>query len=262
MNEKKPRLIQSVTRALDIVNCFDSLNVQLSLTEISEKLNLNISTVYGLINTLCAYSYIEKNPNNGKYRLGLEFLLKANLVSNSLDLKEIGHPYLTELTKKYHETSHLNVYQHEQIFCVDKVESPNNYFIISSRAGSKLPMHASASGKIFLAHMSDAELHSYLHNYKLTKLTEKTVTDKENLMNSLQQIKEQGYGIEDEEIEVGAYSIAAPVKDAAGQMVGTISVIGSMVRIKENEELIRADLLAAAHSISNQFGYQLKPIHS
>ncbi|WP_438348072.1 IclR family transcriptional regulator [Paenibacillus sp. FA6] len=262
MNEKKPRLIQSVKRALDIVSCFDSLNVQLSLTEISERLNLNMSTVYGLINTLCAYSYIDKNPNNGKYRLGLEFLLKANLVSNSLDLKEIGHPYLTELTKKYHETSHLYVYQHEQVFCIDKVESPNNYFIISSRAGSKLPMHASASGKIFLAHMSDAELQNYLHNYKLMKLTEKTMTDKETLMNSLQQIRDQGYGIEDEEIEVGAYSIAAPVKDAAGQTVGTISVIGSLARIKENEDLIRADLLAAAHSISNQFGYQLKPIHS
>lgn len=258
MSEKKPRLIQSVSRALDIVNCFDSLNVQLSLTEISEKLNLNISTVYGIINTLCAYSYIDKNPNNGKYRLGLEFLLKANLVSQSLDLKEIGHPYLTELTKKYHETSHLYVYQQEQIFCVDKVESPNNYFIISSRAGSKLPMHASASGKVFLAHMPEMELEHFLNNYHLTKLTDRTISDQEDLIKNLQQVRQQGYGIEDEEIEEGAYSIAAPVKDASGQLVGTISVVGSLNRLKDNEGQIREDLLKAAKSISNEFGYQTK----
>ncbi|AWB45585.1 IclR family transcriptional regulator [Paenibacillus sp. CAA11] len=261
MSEKKPRLIQSVQRALDIINCFDSLHVQLSLTEISEKLNLNISTVYGLIHTLCAYSYMDKNPENGKYRLGLEFLIKANLVSQSLDLKEIGHAHLTELTKKYHETSHLYVYQHEQIFCVDKVESPNNYFIVSSRAGHKLPMHASASGKVFLAHMSEAELQQFLSSYRLTSLTDKTLTNEENLLRNLRQIREQGYGIEDEEIETGAYSIAAPVKDAGNRIVGTISVVGSLARIKEQEEHILTDLLSAAASISNQFGYQPTPTY-
>jgi IclR family KDG regulon transcriptional repressor len=258
VSEKKPRLIQSVQRALDIINCFDSLHTQLSLTEISEKLNLNISTVYGLIHTLSAYSYIDKNQDNGKYKLGLEFLLKANLVSQSLDLKEIGHTYLTDLTKKYHGTSHLYVYQHEQIFCVDKVESPNNYFIISSRAGHKLPMHASASGKVFLAHMSEAELQNFLNHNKLTSLTDKTITDKKKLLSNLQQIREQGYGIEDEEIETGAYSMAAPIKDAAHRIVGTISIVGSLARIKEQEDDIRTDLLAAAASISAQFGYQLQ----
>ena len=258
MNEKNPRLIQSVKRALDIINCFDSLHDQLSLTEISQKLNLNISTVYGIINTLSAYSYIDKNPNNGKYRLGLEFLLKANLVSQSLDLKEIGHPYLTELTKKHRETSHLYVYQHEQIYCVDKVESPNNYFIISSRAASKLPLHASASGKIFLAHMPAAELEHFLQNYELTRLTDKTITNKDELLDHLRQVRLQGYGIEDEEIEPGAYSIAAPIRDASGQTAGTICMVGSLNRIKENAALIRDDLLAAAEAISNQLGYQIE----
>ncbi len=256
MNEKNPRLIQSVKRAIDIINCFDSLNVQLSLSEISKKLDLNISTVYGIMNTLCTYSYIDKNPNNGKYKLGLEFLLKANLVSDSLDLKEIGYPYLTELTKKYHETSHLYVYQNHQIFCVGKIESPSNYSIISSRAGSKLPMHASASGKIFLANLADSELEQFLKRYKFTKLTDKTIMNKKQLIKNLQEIRMQGFSIENEEIEQGAYSIAAPVKDVTNQVVGTISIVGSTTRIKQREENICTDLLKAANSISSQFGYQ------
>lgn len=256
MVEKSPRLIQSVKRALDIINCFDSLHDQLTLTEISEKLNLNISTVHGIISTLSAYSYIDKNPNNGKYRLGLEFLLKANLVSQSLDLKEIGHPYLTELTKKHGETSHLYVYQHEQIYCVDKVESPNNYFIVSSRAASKLPLHASASGKLFLAAMPEADLKHFLQNSELIQLTDKTIADVGQLIENVQQIREQGYGVENEEIEPGAFSIAAPIRDASGQTAGTISMVGSLNRIREKEAMIRDDLLAAAASISAQLGYQ------
>ncbi|MNJ48186.1 Pca regulon regulatory protein [compost metagenome] len=123
-------------------------------------------------------------------------------------------------------------------------------------------MHASASGKVFLAHMPELELQSFLQNYKLTKLTENTITDKKKLLNNLQQIREQGYSVEDEEIEAGAYSIAAPVKDAAGQTIGTISIVGSLSRIKENEEQVLAELLAAAGEISRQFGYPVKPAKS
>lgn len=131
MSQKNPRMIQSVQRALDIINCFDSLHVQLSLTEISQKLNLNISTVHGLINTLIAYSYIDKNPSNGKYRLGLEFLLKANLVSQSLDLKEIGHPYLTDLTKN---TTKLLIYIYTNMSRFSAWIKSNRLTITSSSA--------------------------------------------------------------------------------------------------------------------------------
>lgn len=258
MNKKNPRLIQSVQRALDIVNCFDSLNPQLSLTEISEKLNLNISTVHGLINTLSANSYIVKNPNNGKYTLGLEFLMKANLVSDSLDLKEIGHPFLIKLTTTYNETTHLYVYQQEQIFCVDKVESQNNYFIISSRAGRKLPMHASASGKVFLAYMSPSALENYLQDYHLQGLTKYTITDKNSLKEQLQQIVNDGYSVENEELEDNAYSLAAPIQDTQGQVIGTISMIGTLNRMKEKEAAILEDLREAAQAISAQLGYQSK----
>lgn len=256
--QKNPRLIQSVQRALDIVNCFDSVNTQLSLTEISEKLGLNISTVHGLINTLSTYSYIVQNPENKKYKLGLEFLLKANLVSNSLDLKQIGNPFLTELTTTYHETTHLYVYQQEQIFCVDKVESPNNYFIISSRAGNKLPMHASASGKIFLAYMKPTELESFLTDYPFQQLTRHTLANKDALMEQLQKIVVDGYSVENEELEDNAYSIAAPILDTNGQVVATISMIGTLNRMKEKGQPALDHLLHAAQSISAQLGYQKK----
>jgi len=251
---KQPRVIQSVQRALDIINCFDSIHTQLSLTEISEKLELHMSTVHGLINTLCANSYIVKT-GAGKYKLGLEFILKANLVTQSLDLKEIGHPYLKQLTTKYNETSHLYIYQQEQIYCVDKVESPNNYFIISSRAGSKLPMHASASGKVFLSYMAEQQRAAFLANNELLPLTSATMTTIEQLTKHFELIIERGYGIECEEIEDNAYSLAAPIFDAQGHIAATISIIGTIQRIREKEHDILADLLSSAEQISKQLGY-------
>lgn len=258
-NRKIPRLIQSVKRAMDIINCFDPYHTQLSLSEISKKLNLNMSTVHGIINTLCAYSYIDKNPENGKYRLGLEFLVKANLVSASLDLKEIGYSFLMDLTKKHHETTHLYMCQHDQLFCIAKVDVPNNYSIISSKTGGKLPLHASASGKVFLAYKDPAELERILNEYEFERFTEHTIADKAQLMEHLQEIRSKGYSTEDEEIEHGAYSIAAPVKDAAHAVVGTISIVGSKVRMMKNKERMIEDIVEAAHAISSRFGYKPHP---
>lgn len=254
-NSKSPRVIQSVQRALDIINCFNSIHTQLSLTEISERLALHISTVHGLINTLCANGYMVKVASTGKYKLGLEFIMKANLVTQSLDLKEIGHPFLTQLTTKYNETFHLYIFQQEQIYCVDKVESPNNYFIISSRAGSKLPIHASASGKVFLTYMKEKERVNFLANYELFGLTNNTITILSELEQHFKLILERGYGIENEEIEDNAYSIAVPIFEAQGNIAATISIIGSKQSIREKEDAILADLLLAAQHISSHLGY-------
>ncbi|MHB8061304.1 MAG: IclR family transcriptional regulator [Ruminiclostridium sp.] len=258
MNGKKQRLIQSVERAAKIIDCFDSLNIQLSLSEISQRINLNISTVHGIINTLVACSYIDKNTDNGKYKLGIKFLLKGIVVSESLDLKEVGHPYLIELTKKYNQTSHLYIYLNKEIYCVDKVESPNSYLIMSSKAGGSLPMHAAASGKVILANLPSEELNNYLINYDFVKITNKTIVDKQKFMEDLKKTRDQGFGIEDEEIEIGACSISAPIRDSKNHVFGTISIVGPIARIKENEQQIYNDLLKAAYSISNAFGYYKK----
>lgn len=255
MSEKNPRLIQSVERAAKIFDCFDSLNSQLSLSEISQKTQLNISTVHGIINTLVNYSYIDKNTDHNKYKLGIKFLLKGIVVSEGLDLREIGHPYLIELTKKYNQTSHLYIYRNKEIYCIDRVESPTSYLIMSSKAGSSLPMHASASGKAVLANLPLQELNNYLDGYDFKKITEKTIVDKQEFMAELEIIKNRGFGTENEEIEIGAYSIAAPIKDSKNYVLGTISIVGPVARIKENERQIYDDLLKSAYSISNAFGY-------
>ncbi|WHH61480.1 IclR family transcriptional regulator [Petroclostridium sp. X23] len=255
MSEKRPHLIQSVERALKILDCFDPLNTQLSLSEISEKVGLNISTVHGILNTLFTYSYIDRNPDNGKYRLGLKFLFKANLVSDNLDLKEIGHPFIKALTEKYQETTNLCFYQNGEIYCVDTVWSPLSYLIVSSKVGYGLPIHATASGKLILANLSQEELEKNLRDYNFAKLTKTTITDKQQLLDMLDTIRKQGFSTEEEEVEFGAYSVAAPIKNHKGRVFATVSISGPVARIKENEAQIREDLIETSKAISREFGW-------
>lgn len=254
MNNNNQRLIQSVQRAIQIIDCFDSMDKQLSLSEISERVGLNISTVHGILQTLLFYSYIDKAPESGRYKLGLKFLEKGILVSESLDLREVGHPYLKIITEKYQETSHLCLYQHGGVYCIHKMEPPQGYLIMSSKVGRKLPIHATASGKVIISHLSESELNKVL-SPGLTKMTENTITQLDRLHQCLAQIRQQGFSVEDEEAELGAYSIAAPIRNHQGRVFGTISLSGPVVRIKANKDLIVSDLLELAGNISLEFGY-------
>jgi len=254
LNNNNQRLIQSVQRAIQIIDCFDSMDKQLSLSEISERVGLNISTVHGILQTLLFYSYIDKAPESGRYKLGLKFLEKGILVSESLDLREVGHPYLKIITEKYQETSHLCLYQHGGVYCIHKMEPPQGYLIMSSKVGRKLPIHATASGKVIISHLSESELNKVL-SPGLTKMTENTITQLDRLHQCLAQIRQQGFSVEDEEAELGAYSIAAPIRNHQGRVFGTISLSGPVVRIKANKDLIVSDLLELAGNISLEFGY-------
>jgi DNA-binding IclR family transcriptional regulator len=188
----------------------------------------------------------------------LKFLSKSILVSENLDLKEIGHPYLKTITEKYQETSNLCLYQHEEIYCIDQVESPRGYLVVSSKIGYGLPMHATASGKLVLANLPADELKKFLSKYNPEKLTDKTITDIQKVTASFEMIRNQGFAIEEEEVQLGAYSIAAPIKNHNSRVLGTISISGPVSRIKGCEKQIREDLIESANAISNDLGYHGK----
>ncbi len=256
MKEKGSHLIQSIERAMKIVDCFDEIHTERSLKEISEQVGLNVSTVHGILNTLLAYGYIDKNSETSHYRLGLKFLIKANLVSDSLNLKDIGHPYTKALTDKYQETSNLCLYTNGEIYCIDTVWSPLSYLIVSSRVGYGLPIHSTASGKLLLANLPEDELMHLLEHHALAKLSANTITDRSQLLAALKQIRAQDYSTENEEVEPGVYSIASPIRDHRARVFGTISISGPVYRVREREQAIREDLAAAALAISRAFGYQ------
>ncbi len=256
MNTKnpKPRVIQSVQRALDIIECFDQLNRELSLGEISEKLGLNKSTVHGIIKTLYINEYIDQNISNGKYLLSPKLLGKYQLVADSLSirLKEIGSNYLKKLSFKYKASSRLFSCRDHSLIFLEMIKARNSYYTVSSVTGYPIPLNATASGKIVLAHMNKEEFEYYYKRESFERYTDKTIVDKEDLLTEAKKIYENGYSIEDEEIEIGIYSVATPIYDHIKKLIGVISITGAIGILKDQTQEIIEDMIDYSKKISKE----------
>lgn len=253
MSEKK--IIQSIKRAFNIIECFDNINSEMSLKEICTKVDLKKSTAFGIIKSLEECSYIFQNPSNNKYRLALKFIEKGRIVSQSLDIKNIALPYMKRLTDNFKETTHLCLIEQNFIYCVANVHSNEGFLFMSSKVGNKLPVYASASGKIILANLSNEKIDKILAETEFKKLTKHTVTDIEVLKSTLISIKDNLYSIEDEETEIGAFSVASVIKNFDNSVVGALSITGPKDRMKNKKDKIINSLIDTSLSISKELGY-------
>ncbi len=250
----RSKIIQSVQRALDIIDCFDRQNSELSLNELSNRLELNKSTVHGLLNTLVVNDYISQNGHNGKYYLGRRLISKGLLASDSLqqDLKEIGVKHLRILSEKYKVTSHLFLYRNGSLIFLDMAVPTSAYYVVSSVIGRNMPLHATASGKIVLSYMEPSEFEFWVQNNELQSFTEKTTSNSSKLKQQLKTILNNTYSIEDEEVEMGLYSIALPICNPRGQLFATLSITGSAPKVRTDFDNIIADLKAVKGMIEKE----------
>lgn len=250
--------IQSVQRAIDIINCIENAKRSLSLNEISSQLGLNINTARGLAQTLLANGYLSKDTKQGTYTLGYEFLTKSKLLYQ-LQIQHIGkiaHPYMEQISNKYGVSSWLQISFYRNIYTAETVEAPGTTYSYAPKSGSNLPLHASASGKLRIAYMPEAEREKVLNNLQLEQLTEYTITNREKFKHMIHDIYAQGYATELEEVDIGINSVAAPVFDSSGVLKGTLSVAAPSIKMnkifdKLLKNLKRASILISDH-ISNR----------
>ncbi|ABB14375.1 MULTISPECIES: IclR family transcriptional regulator [Carboxydothermus] len=249
-------LIQSVDRALRILDTFSLKEKELGVTEIANRLGLHKSTVFGLLRTLEHWGYVEQNQVTGKYRLGLKLLELGNRVKEGLDLRAVALPFLQDLVERYGETVHLAVHDRGEIVYIEKVEGPNAIRMYS-QIGRRAPMHCTGVGKAILAFRPEKEIEEIIRTKGLKYFTPNTITDPKKLHEELSLIRENGYSLDREEIEIGLRCVAAPIRDSQNTVVAAISVAGPSIRMTEEkiQELI-VSVKEAALEISKRLGYQ------
>lgn len=250
-------IIQSVERALLIMNLFNEQNVELKITEISEKMELHKSTVHSLLKTLESHSYIEQNPENGKYRLGLKLIERGNFVVNTIDIRQVAKSYLVDLSKETGQTVHLGIKNGKEGVYIDKVEG-NLAFIRFSQIGKGIPLHATAIGKVLLAFQEPKEIQETLNGYHFTKQNEHTITDENLFLQQLDKVHQQGYAIDNQENEIGVRCIAVPILNFENKVLASISMstLVSQVNDEKLEKFI--DLIKKTGlEISKKLGYRM-----
>ena len=250
------RLIQSVERAADILELFLVSEPQLSVKEISESLSLSKSTVHGLIKTLEHRGYLQQNPDNLKYKLGLRLFELGHFIGNQLDITKIAQPIIKDTVDKLKETVHLVVRQQDELIYVEKLEGPQTLRIYS-HVGKSAPIHCTGAGKAILAYQDEKEIDRILSSKELEAFTEFTVTDKEEIKKELPLIRERGYSIDDEEIELGLKCVAAPIFDHKGNAIASISCASPKMRLTEERlPVVIEGIKSAAIEISKSLGYK------
>ncbi|MEH7117476.1 IclR family transcriptional regulator [Neobacillus vireti] len=249
------RFIQSIERAADVLELFLQTNKELSVKEMSEKLGLSKSTVHGIIKTLEFRGYLRQNPDDLKYGLGMKLFELGNRVSSQFDLVKMARPIIQKLVDQLKETVHLVVFERDEVIYVEKMEGPGALRIYS-QIGKKAPIHCTGVGKAILAFQEEKEMERLLSTADIEPFTNYTITDKEDIKKHLQTVREQGYAIDDEEIELGLKCVAAPIFNQYGKVIAAISCASPKMRLDDTKlsEVI-TEIKQAAAKISEGLGY-------
>ncbi|MDD3569530.1 MAG: IclR family transcriptional regulator [Lachnospiraceae bacterium] len=227
----KTKNIQSIERAMSILELFEDGNREKSVKEIALKLDLSKSTVFGLINTLANLNYLHQNEDNLKYSLGLKVLALGSAVSQSNLLSKAANPHLQKLSFKFQETCLLAIEENGFVVYIDKTESSSS-ISINTRIGTKKDLFCTGVGKCFLAFMPKENADNII-NLGLRKLTPNTIDNASDLEKELNSIRKRGFAFDNEEYELGISCVAVPVFSNSGKIIASISLTGPTARIRE-----------------------------
>ncbi len=253
--EKKDYTLSSVRNALRILRRFSMDESELKITDLAKDLDLGKSTVSRLMSTLASEGFVEKNPDNQRYRLGLSILSLASVCTSNFEIHKEAMPVLHDLVEKTGETSHLAILDGLDVIYLHKVESKHHVRAFT-HIGKRNPSYATSSGKVMLAFNDDHYVERTIER-GLEPFTKNTISDPKKLMKALEEIRTNGYAISIEEIFEGVVSIASPVRDYTGQVIASVNIVGPMQRL--NDRTIPPNIkkvIEAGKQISERLGYR------
>jgi DNA-binding IclR family transcriptional regulator len=244
--------VQSVDRALTILAIL-ARSGEAGVTDIAAELGVHKSTAFRLVATLEAHGLVEQNEDRGKYRLGVGVLRLAGATTARLDVVQEARPICRKLAADTGETVNVAVLSDRSALYLDQVAG-QSALQSHNWVGQHIPLHATSNGKVLLSGLSDDELDKRLP--RLPAYTSGTVTSKAKLRRGLAEVREQGFAVAVDELEVGLTAIAAPIHNAHGDVIASLSVSGPTFRLdgtklKELTPLVQD----AAGEVSRRLGY-------
>lgn len=249
--EKEPESynVRSVERALQILSAFDGAHAERGVSEIAQITGLHKATAHRIIMTLLNAGFLERAADGEKLRLGLRLVELGLGALRQLDLRRAAFPYMQQLVERFQETCDLSIFDRGRVLYIEVVHCEHS-LTITTRVGRRLPAHCTASGRVFLAFLP-ADVVEPLLSESLTACTENTIVSVTRLRAELEETRQRGYGLDNEEFERGIRAISAPIRDIDGNIIAAISMPGPASRLTpERIPEIAQALMEAASAIS------------
>ena len=255
-SERSSSHVQSVDRALKVLDLLAREEKDMSLTEIAKALSWPKTTVYGLISTLRDRQYIDQSPTTGRYSLGIRLFELGNIVARRWDVRAIARPAMQDLNNRLGEMIQLATEADGEVLYIEKMDSTHMMRIVSE-IGARLPMHCTGLGKVLLAYKKPSEIKWIIGKHGMRRMTSRTITDREKLERELIKVRRQGYAIDDREIMDSLRCLAAPIFSRDGSVEYAVSVSGLAGSFQgERLDVVRDELLKTAAHISHMMGYR------
>ena len=245
--------VQSVDRAVAILDALMAEGDYLGVTELSNELGLHKSTVHRLLASLQKGGLVQRDPGTRKYRLGIHLVELGNAVLNSRGLPQVALPYLHYVADEVKEITYLAIREGDRIMNILQVPAPHLVQSVSWLGSGSL--HSTSTGKVFLAHMGDEEFQSYVRG-GLAPMTDRTISDPGELEKEREQIRQRGYATSWEENQEGVNALAVPIWDSEDQVVAVMGVVGPSYRFTR-EKAIQA--IEVMRGVAREIGKRLEP---
>ena len=223
------RSVQSVDRALDLLEALASAEGEVSITSLATRTTLHVSTVHRLLTTLLRRGYVRQNPDTSRYFTGAKLATLAEGRSRFNELRHRARPLLRSLTEQTKETSNLVVLDDTMAVYIETSPSPHVVRMFTT-LGNRVPLHSTGAGKALLAALEPDRREALIDRIELRAYTARTIIEKTALRRACEEIRERGYAIDDEEFDEGVRCVAAAV-GPVGDPLGAISISAPASRL-------------------------------
>lgn len=236
--QSKSAPVGVVGKVLRVLEALDGAPMGLHLREIAEHTGVNKSTAYRFLAHLESEGYLFRD-DSGAYAVGPKLARLGSGVSYHATLRKVSRPVLATLVKTTRETVNLGVMDGHDVLYLDVIESPHTFRMVS-QPGLHRPLNCTALGKAMLAFLPAEQREEILPALTFVQFTRRTISNAARLRRELLRTAQQGFAIDDQEADLGARCVAAPILDESGKVVGAISVSGPITRISRERAQVYA----------------------
>lgn len=247
-----PDFMTSLARGLAVVQAFQERKRHLTIAQISHRTEIPRAAVRRCLHTLIKLGYATTDGRT--YSLLPKVLTLGHAYLSSTPLAVSAQPYLDRMSEQLHEACNMATLEGDDILYIARSATTQRLISVDLSVGGRLPAYCTSMGRILLAALDDASLHDYLAHAELQAKTSRTLHTRESLLECLQEVRQQGWCIVDQELEQGLRSIAVPVYDASGQVLAALNVSTHAGRVSRNEleQRFLPGLLSASRELSAQ----------
>ena len=247
-DERAAHFVQSLERGLAVIRAFGAHAPSLTLSEAARATGLTRAATRRFLLTLSDLGYVRSDGR--RFELTPRVLELGYAFLSSQSLPEVAEPHLERLVSEVHESSSVSVLDGDDIVYVARVPT-SRIMRVSISVGTRFPAYATSMGRVLLAGMEPEELNAFLDRAELVRLSARTITAEPKLRAEVARVRRQGWAMVDQELEEGLRSVAAPIRDRAGQVVAAVnlSAHASRTTLDAVKRTLLPPLLATAERI-------------